>query len=34
MKPSVVFQGAKRAAAMLNENLKHCCVVASSANGG
>ena len=29
----VVFQGAKQEAAALNENFKHCCIVAPSTNG-
>ena len=33
MKPFLVFHGARREAAALNENFKHCCVVASSSNG-
>ena len=32
-KPFIVFQGAKREAATLNKDFKHCFVVASSANG-
>ena len=34
MKPFEVFQGAKRKAAALNKNFKHCCAIASSSNGG
>ena len=33
MKPFAVFQGAKREAAALNKNFRHCCAVASSSNG-
>ena len=33
LKPFIVFQGAKREAAALNEEFKNRCVVASSSNG-